>query len=254
MNKKIFAFFLTVSFLLGLPTIAFAEEASKIDTGDTTLVLLASALVFIMTPGLALFYGGMVRKKNALNTMMSSMVLIGLISVQWVIFGYSVSFGPDISGIIGNLDWLGFAGVGGLPNADYAPTIPHNVFAIFQLMFAIITPAIIGGAVAERMRFSAYVLFVLLWGIFVYDPMCHMVWAVGGYLRELGALDFAGGTVVHISSGVAALVAALVIGKRKGMGQNPSYLIIFRLYLLVQEFCGLAGLDSIQVVHLQQEN
>jgi Amt family ammonium transporter len=221
MYKKIFSILLTLSFLLGLPVLVFAEEAAKIDTGDTTLVLVAAALVFFMTPGLALFYGGMVRKKNTLNTMMSSIVLIGLISVQWVIFGYSISFGPDLGGIIGKLDWLGFSGVAGTPNADYAGTIPHNVFAIFQLMFAIITPAIISGAVAERMRFSAYALFVLFWGIFVYDPMCHMVWAVGGFLRDLGALDFAGGTVVHISSGVAALVAALVIGKRKGYGKKP---------------------------------
>ncbi|KNY27992.1 ammonium transporter [Pseudobacteroides cellulosolvens] len=221
MNKKIFSALLALSFLFGLPILAFAQEAAKVDSGDTTLVLVASALVFFMTPGLALFYGGMVRRKNVLNTMMSSIVLIGLISVQWVLFGYSISFGPDLSGIIGNFDWFGFSGVGGAPNADYAATIPHNVFAIFQLMFAIITPAIIGGAVAERMRFSAYIIFVLLWGILVYDPMCHMVWAVGGFLRNLGALDFAGGTVVHISSGVSALVAALVIGKRKGYGKKP---------------------------------
>jgi len=220
MSKKMFSFLLVLFIVICLPVVAFAEGAEA-DTGDTAYMLVASLLVFFMTPGLAFFYGGMVRKKNVLNTMMTSIILIGLVSIQWILFGYSISFGPDISGIIGKLDWLGFNGVGAAPNADYAATIPHSLFAIFQMMFAIITPAIIAGAVVERMRFAAYTAFVILWATFVYDPLCHMVWAVGGFIRELGALDFAGGTVVHISSGIAALVATLVIGKRKGYKTTP---------------------------------
>jgi len=207
--------------LLVLPGVALAAGVEDINAGDTAWLLASSALVMIMTPGLALFYGGMVRRKNVLSTIMQSFVILALVSVQWVLFGYSLAFGPDVGHIIGNLDWLGFNNVGFAPNADYAGTIPHQVFAVFQLMFAIITPALITGSFAERMRFPAFVLFALLWATFVYDPLAHWVWGVGGWLRNLGALDFAGGTVVHISAGVAGLVSALVLGKRKGYGKEP---------------------------------
>jgi len=221
MKKKLFSVFFTLFVLTIILFTVFAGDASAIDTGDTTFIIMASALVFIMTPGLAFFYGGMVRKKNILNTMMNSFILIGLISIQWVLIGYTIAFGPDKLGILGGFDFLGFKGVGSLPNPDYAATIPHNVFAMFQLMFAIITPALITGAFAERMRFPAFIAFALLWSTFVYDPLAHMVWGVGGFLREMGALDFAGGNVVHISSGIAALVVCIVIGKRRGYKSTP---------------------------------
>ncbi|MGH7273926.1 MAG: ammonium transporter [Nitrospiria bacterium] len=196
--------------------------APKIDTGDTAWVLTSTALVLAMTaPGLVLFYGGMVRRKNALGTMMHSFIILCLISIQWVLWGYSLAFGPDKGGLIGGLEWVGLLGVGLDPNPDYAPTIPHQAFMIFQAMFAVITPALIVGAFAERMKFSAFLLFTLLWATFVYDPLAHWVWAVGGWLRNLGTLDFAGGTVVHISSGVSALVCAIVLGKRIGHGSEP---------------------------------
>jgi Amt family ammonium transporter len=191
------------------------------DTGDTAFVLMSSALVMFMTPGLALFYGGMVRAKNVLGTVMHSMFALGLVSVLWVVVGYTLAFGPDKGGLIGGLDFLGFAGVGQEPNADLAPTIPHIVFAVFQMMFAIITPALITGAFAERMKFSGYVAFSTLWLLLVYSPIAHWVWAPGGWIRELGALDFAGGTVVHINAGIAALAAAIVVGKRRGFGREP---------------------------------
>jgi Amt family ammonium transporter len=190
------------------------------DTGDTAFILASSALVMFMTPGLAMFYGGMVRAKNVLGTIMHSIFALGLVSVLWVLVGYTLAFGPDKGGLIGGLDFLGFRGVGAEPNADLAATIPHSLFAIFQMMFAIITPALITGAFAERIRFSGYVLFTALWLIFVYAPVAHWVWAPGGWIRELGALDFAGGTVVHINAGVAALAAAIVIGKRRGFGKE----------------------------------
>jgi len=199
---------------------AFAAEASKIDTGDTAWVLASSALVMIMTPALGLFYGGMVRKKNALSTIMFSFVILALISVQWVLFGYSLSFGPDIGHVIGNLDWVGLNGVGQDPNTDYAATIPALAYMIFQAMFAIITVALISGAFVERIKFKAFIVFSLLWATLVYDPIAHWVWGVGGFLRNMGALDFAGGTVVHISSGVSALAIAFVIGSRKGFGKQ----------------------------------
>jgi len=186
------------------------------DTGDTAFVLVSSALVMFMTPGLALFYGGMVRAKNVLSTVMHSMFALGLVSVLWVVVGYTLAFGPDKGGLIGGLDFLGFAGVGQEPNADLAATIPHVLFALFQMMFAIITPALITGAFAERMKFSGYVLFTALWLLIVYAPVAHWVWAPGGWIRELGALDFAGGTVVHINAGIAALAAAIIVGKRRG--------------------------------------
>ena len=190
------------------------------DTGDTAFVLVSAALVMFMTPGLALFYGGMVRAKNVLGTVMQSFFALGLVSILWVLVGYTLAFGPSQGGLIGGLDFLGFADVGQTPNADLAATIPHSLFATFQLMFAIITPALITGAFAERMKFSGYVAFTAVWLLLVYAPMAHWVWAPGGWIRELGALDFAGGTVVHINAGIAALAAVLVIGKRKGFGKE----------------------------------
>lgn len=203
--------------MLSMP--ALAAEAPQIDSGDTAWVLASAALVMIMIPAVGLFYGGMVRKKNALSTIMFSFAILALISVQWVLFGYTLSFGPDVGGIIGNLDWAGLIGVGQEPNPDYAATIPALAFMVFQGMFAIITVALITGAFVERIKFSAFILFALLWATFVYDPIAHWVWGVGGWLRDLGALDFAGGTVVHISSGASALAVALVIGARKGFGK-----------------------------------
>ncbi len=190
--------------------------AAKIDTGDTAWMLVSTALVMLMTPGLAMFYGGMVRRKNVLGTIMHSFIAIALVSVQWILFGYSLSFGPDIKGIIGSLGWAGLSGVDFLPNADYAPTIPHMVFMLYQMMFAVITPALISGAFAERMKFSAFLIFTIVWTTVVYDPVAHWVWGTGGWLRNLGALDFAGGIVVHVTSGFSALAAALFIGRRKG--------------------------------------
>ena len=189
-----------------------------INTGDVAFVVICTLLVFLMTPGLALFYGGMVRKRNVLSIMMQSFTAIGLVTVIWVVFGYSLAFGPDHGHLIGNLDWVGLKGVGLPPNLDYAPTIPHLLFFLFQLMFAIITPAVISGATAERLRFTAFILFVLFWSTFVYIPLAHWVWGVGGWMRNLGVLDFAGGTVVEMASGVSGLVAAFVIGKRITVG------------------------------------
>ncbi len=188
------------------------------NSGDTAFVLASAALVLLMTPGLALFYGGMVRGKNILNTLMQNYIMIGLIGVQWALFGYSLAFGPDVGHVIGNLDWAGLAGVGPEPFATYSDKIPHQAFMIFQAMFAIITPALIIGAWVERFKFSTFLVFSLLWATLVYDPVAHWVWADGGWLKDLGALDFAGGTVVHINAGVAALAAALVIGRRTGYG------------------------------------
>ena len=189
-----------------------------IDSGDTAWVLASSALVLAMiVPGLALFYGGLVRSKNVLGTIMHSFVILCLITVLWVLFGYSLAFGPDLKGLIGGLDWMGLAGVGLAPYPAYGPTIPHQAFMVFQLMFAAITPALITGAFAERMRFGALLLFSALWSVLVYCPVAHWLWG-GGWLGKLGALDFAGGAVVHITSGVAALVCALQLGRRHGYG------------------------------------
>ena len=171
-------------------------------------------------PGLALFYGGMVRSKNALGTIMQSFIILCLISLQWVLWGYSLAFGPDKGHLIGGLEWLGLNGVGLEPNADYGATVPHQAFMIFQMMFAVITPALITGAFAERMKFSGFLVFTLLWATLIYDPLAHWVWAVGGWVRNLGALDFAGGTVVHISSGASALACAIVLGPRLGYGKE----------------------------------
>jgi len=191
-----------------------------INSGDTAWLLTSTALVMLMTPALGFFYGGLVRRKNVLATIMHSFFILALISIQWVLWGYSLAFGPDVKGIIGNLSWLGLADVGVLPNTDYAATVPHLAFMAFQMMFAVITPALITGAFAERKKFKAFVLFSLLWATLVYDPVAHWVWGVGGWLRAMGALDFAGGTVVHVSSGAAALVAAFMLGKRVGFGKE----------------------------------
>jgi Amt family ammonium transporter len=243
-NKKVFAL-LVISLwaiFLAVPFLSLAQEAPqppavapaapspaappspappKIDKGDTAWMLTSSALVLMMTiPGLFLFYGGLVRGKNALGTIMHSFIIVALVTIQWVLFGYSLAFGPDVGGIIGSLTWVGLSGVGGDPNPDYAATIPHQAFMVYQLMFAIITPALITGAFAERAKFSTFIVFILLWATFIYDPLAHWVWGVKGWMREMGALDFAGGTVVHISSGVSALAAAFMFGKRVGYGHE----------------------------------
>jgi Amt family ammonium transporter len=199
------------------------QEVSIMNSGDTAWVLASTALVLLMTmPALAFFYGGLVRRKNVLSLLMQCFIILCVISLQWILYGYSLTFGPDTGhGIIGGFDWVGLRGVGGQPNADYAATIPHSVFMIFQCMFAVITPALIVGAFAERIKFSAFLLFTILWATFVYDPLGHWVWGMGGWLKNLGALDFAGGIVVHTSSGVSALVMALLIGKRIGYQQQP---------------------------------
>ncbi len=195
------------------------QAPSKIDTGDTAWVLISTALVLLMTPGLAFFYGGMVGRKNVLGILMQCFTILCVISIQWVLYGYSLSFGPG-KGFWGGFDWIGLAGVGLEPYKDYAATIPHQLFMAFQMMFAIITPALIIGAFAERMKFSAFLVFMVLWATFVYDPVCHWVWGVGGWLKELGALDFAGGAVVHINAGIAAFMTAIFIGKRNGSGHK----------------------------------
>ena len=199
-----------------VPVSAAVFPAVRIDTGDTAWILVSTALVMLMTPGLAMFYGGMVRRKNVLGTIMHSFIAIALVSLQWILCGYSLSFGPDVKGLIGSFSWIGLNGVGLTPNADYAPTIPHLLFMAYQMMFAVITPALISGAVAERMKFSAFLIFTLVWTTIVYDPVAHWVWGTGGWLKNLGVLDFAGGIVVHATSGFSALAAALYIGKRKG--------------------------------------
>jgi Amt family ammonium transporter len=200
----------------------FGETAvvAPISGADTAWVLVSAALVLAMTvPGLALFYGGLVRSKNVLGTIMHSFVILCLVSLCWVLLGYSLAFGPDVKGLIGSLAWAGLSGVGLSPHAVYGPTIPHQAFMVFQLMFAAITPALITGAFAERMKFSALILFALLWSLLIYCPVAHWVWG-GGWLAGLGALDFAGGAVVHISSGISALVCALMLGARQGYGTD----------------------------------
>ncbi len=196
-----------------------------ISGADTAFMMICAALVMFMTPGLGLFYGGMVRRKNVLATFQQSFVMLGVVAVQWVLFGYSLAFGPDkLGGFIGGLEWVGLKGVGLEPNPDYAATIPHQLFMVYQLMFAIITPALISGAFAERMKFSAYLTFTFLWATFVYDPVAHWVWGTGGWIRvHLGALDFAGGLVVHLISGIAALCCVLTMGKRKGLGEEEMH-------------------------------
>lgn len=195
-------------------TPAEAAPAPAINTGDTAWLLISAALVMLMTPGLALFYGGMVRSKNVLNMLMKSFIALSVVTVIWVFVGYSLAFAKG-SPFIGTLEWMGLNGVGQNPDDFYATTVPHQLFMVYQLMFAIITPALISGAIAERMKFSAYVIFMAIWSIVVYSPLAHMVWGEEGFLLKLGALDFAGGTVVHISSGASALVLAIMLGKRK---------------------------------------
>jgi Amt family ammonium transporter len=207
----------TAAALLSLvPAAAWAQDGSApaVNTGDTAFVLISCALVLLMTPGLALFYGGMVRRKNVLGTIMQSFIAMGIISILWVLVGYSLAFAPG-NAFIGGLQWSGLNGVSSKQASSYAPTVPHQAYMAFQMMFAIITPALISGAFAERKRFSSYLLFISLWSLLVYVPIAHWVWG-NGWLMKMGALDFAGGTVVHISSGVTALVAALMMGKRRG--------------------------------------
>jgi len=208
---------------MGEWSVALAEEgdALKIDTGDTAWILVSSAFVLcMMLPGLALFYGGLVRSKNVLGTIMHTAVILCLITLVWVICGYSLAFGPDIGGVIGSLEWVGLQGVGSEPSPDYDSTIPHQGFMVFQLMFAAITVALITGSFAERMKCKALLLFSVLWSLCIYSPLAHWVWG-GGWLAQLGALDFAGGAVVHISCGFGALVCAIVLGKRMGYGTEP---------------------------------
>ena len=215
---KIFRFsFLILIIVIGVGT-AYAGDHSAalaVNKGDTAWLLVSTALVMLMTPGLALFYGGMVRRKNVLGTIMQSFIALGVVSIIWILWGYSLAFGPDVGHFIGNLSWVGLRNVGLTPDPDYAPTVPHQAFMMFQMMFAVITPALITGAFAERFKFKTYLLFLVLWSTLVYAPIAHWVWGVGGWIRNLGALDFAGGLVVHISSGTAALVAAMMVGKRK---------------------------------------
>jgi Amt family ammonium transporter len=192
-----------------------------VNSGDTAWVLVSCALVLMMTPALALFYGGMARRKNVLSTLTLSFTFMAVIGLQWVLYGYSLAFGKDIGGLIGGLNYLGFIGVGAAPNPDYAKTIPHGLFAAFQMMFAVITPALITGAFVERVRFKSFLIFSLIWVTLVYDPLCHWVWGKGGWLNVLGVLDFAGGTVVHVAAGFSALAFAMVIGPRKGFGRFP---------------------------------
>jgi len=205
-----------------LPVFAQAPAAQpKVDTGDTAWMLTSSALVLFMTiPGLFLFYGGLVRSKNVLGVLMQNFTMVGLVTAQWIVIGYSLAFANG-SSLIGGLQWMGLHGVGAVPNADYAATIPHQTFMFYQLMFAIITPALMTGAFAERMKFSSFLVFSLLWSTLLYDPLAHWVWGAGGFLHNMGALDFAGGTVVHISAGISALVAVLILGKRVGHGKVP---------------------------------
>ncbi len=191
-----------------------------INAGDTAFVLISTGLVMLMTPGLAFFYGGMVRRKNVLGILMQCFAMLCVLSLQWMLFGYSLSFAPG-NGFIGGLQWAGLFGVGSEPYAAYAATIPHQAFMVFQMMFAVITPALIIGAFAERMKFSAFLIFSLLWATLVYNPVCHWVWGQGGWLKEMGILDFAGGIVVHTTAGIAAIVTALLIGNRKGYANQP---------------------------------
>lgn len=191
---------------------------NNVNIGDTSFMILSTVLVMLMTPALSLFYAGMVRRKNVLSTTAKSYASMAIISVQWLLIGYTLCFGKDIGGFIGNLQWLGLHGVGFAPNSDYASTIPQQLFMLFQLMFAIITPALISGAVVERINFLAFSIFIFLWSTLVYDPIAHWMWGIGGWMHNLGALDFAGGNVVHISSGISALVAAIMLGKRRKLG------------------------------------
>jgi len=198
---------------------------NEINTGDTGFMMICAALVLFMTPGLAFFYGGLVRSKNVVNTMMMSFAAMGVVAVQWVLWGYSLAFGPNdglLGSFAGGLQWLGLGGVGLGPNPDYSARIPHQLYMIYQAMFAIITPALISGAIVERMKFKSYIVFIFCWSTLAYDLVAHWVWGVGGWLHTMGALDFAGGTVVHVNAGVAALVATLMLGPRKDFPHRSS--------------------------------
>ena len=219
-NMLVKHIFLAAILIAILTNGAMAAQEPQIDTGDTAWVLISTALVMLMIPAVGLFYGGMVRKKNALSTIMFSFAILALISVQWILFGYSLAFGPDVGGVIGNLDRAGLIGVGQTPDVNYAATIPSMAFMMFQAMFAVITVVLITGAFVERIKFSAFLVFSFLWATLVYDPIAHWVWGAGGWLRTMGALDFAGGIVVHVSAGVSAVAIALVIGARKGFGKH----------------------------------
>jgi ammonium transporter, Amt family len=228
--------------LVGYATTFFAGasagtfDPASINSGDTAWVLAASALVMIMTPAVGFFYGGMVSSKNVISLIKQSFVILGIVSIQWVLFGYSLVFGKDIGGVIGSLDFFGLRGVGYAPNAAYAGTIPQLAFMIFQAMFAIVTPALIIGSFAERIKFRTFAIFIFLWTTLVYDPIAHWVWGVGGWLHNLGALDFAGGTVVHISGGFAGLAVAIVVGRRikndQGITANNVPLVLLGAALL----------------------
>jgi ammonium transporter, Amt family len=207
------------------PAVTLAADAPKIDSGDTALVLVSAGLVMLMTPGLAFFYGGLVRAKNAVHTMNLSIVCMAVVGVLWAVVGYSIAFSPggSLDRFVGGFSWIGLSGVGDAPEASLSATIPHSAFMLFQAMFAVITPALISGAIVERVRIKAFILFVALWSLVVYAPVAHWVWAPGGWLRNMGVLDFAGGTVVHINAAAAALVGAILLGKRAGL-KTPSVL------------------------------
>ncbi len=217
MKRRIIS--ITVLLCLISTNLLFGENISKINYVDTSFIMISAALVLLMTPALALFYGGLVRRKNVLSTMMHSIIAMGILTLEWIFFGYSLSFGPDVGGIIGNLKYVFLHNVGFTPSSS-APTIPHYVFMIYQCMFAVITPALISGAIAERMKFSAYLLFITLWSIIVYYPAAHWIWG-GGWLQKIGVIDFAGGLVVHATCGVSALVAAIMVTKRKAFLKEP---------------------------------
>lgn len=204
--------------VIGLIFNSGLPQLTHTNATDTLFVLISAALVLFMTPGLAMFYGGMVRSKNILSTTMHSFILMSLIGVEWVLLGYSMAFGPDLAGITGNLSFFGLHGVGWSPSLHYAKTVPQAAFMIFQCMFAVITVALISGAFAERIKFSAFLVFSLLWAVLIYNPLCHWIWGAGGFLAALGVSDFAGGLVVHLSSGISALAMVLVIGPRRGFG------------------------------------
>ena len=217
MKKKVTVPLLSALSLLAMPTVMAAEPESAVNAGDTAWVLVSAALVFLMTPALALFYGGMVRSKNVLATIMQSMFILAMISVEFVLIGYTMAFGPDVQGLIGDFSKLGLAGVG--MKVMEGATVPELAFVAFQCMFAALTPALITGAFAERMRFGAFAVLMLLWAVLIYNPMAHWVWG-GGFLAQLGALDFAGGLVIHILSGVSGLTICILLGKRRGYGKS----------------------------------
>ena len=211
---------LLMALLIDISDAGAQSAPLKVDSGDTAWVLVSSAFVLAMLmPGLALFYGGLVRTKNVLATIMQSVMILCVVSVLWILFGYSLAFGPDKGGVIGGLDWVGLSGVGAEPHPVYGPTIPHQAFVLFQLMFAAIAPALVTGSFAERKRFTSVLLFAAMWSVVVYVPLVHWIWG-GGWLAKLGALDFAGGAVIHISSGASALVCAVMLGKRRGYGTD----------------------------------